>query len=113
VAARIVAVFPLLLKRICKQVEKVLEDKGYSVKAFYSDISISEKELLNQAPDLEAVVVFLGKVNGKVLEKVRRLKVVCKLGVGVDNIEIEVAAKRHIVVINIPGVNAESVKVTL
>lgn len=108
-AAKILVVFGEIEGGICKQAEKVLKDKGYSVEAFYTDVSISEKELLTQVPDLEAMIVSLEEVNEKVLEKAKKLKVVCKFGVGVDNIDIKAATKRHIVVTNIPGANAESV----
>jgi len=43
------------------------------------------------------------KVNAKLLEKASRLKVVGRAGVGVDNVDLEAATRRGVVVMNTPG----------
>jgi D-3-phosphoglycerate dehydrogenase/(S)-sulfolactate dehydrogenase len=43
------------------------------------------------------------KVNARLLEKAERLKVVGRAGVGVDNVDLEAATRRGVVVMNTPG----------
>jgi D-3-phosphoglycerate dehydrogenase len=57
----------------------------------------------------EALIVRGGKVTPAVIEASPRLRVICKHGVGVDNIDVAAATSRGIPVMNTPGVNARSV----
>jgi len=43
------------------------------------------------------------KVNAKLLEKATRLRVIGRAGVGVDNVDLEAATRRGVVVMNTPG----------
>jgi D-3-phosphoglycerate dehydrogenase len=43
------------------------------------------------------------KVTGRLLERARRLKVVGRAGVGVDNVDLDAATRRGVVVMNTPG----------
>jgi len=49
------------------------------------------------------------KVDARLLEKATRLKVVGRAGVGVDNVEIEAATRRGVVVMNTPGGSSTTV----
>src|SRR5512140_1207864 len=49
------------------------------------------------------------RVRGRVLEAARRVKVIGRLGVGLDNIDLEACAARGIAVIPATGANADSV----
>ncbi|HET6440618.1 MAG TPA: phosphoglycerate dehydrogenase [Anaeromyxobacter sp.] len=49
------------------------------------------------------------KVNAKVLAKATRLKVVGRAGVGVDNVDLDAATKRGVVVMNTPGGSSTTV----
>jgi (S)-sulfolactate dehydrogenase len=49
------------------------------------------------------------KVNAKLLEKAARLKVVGRAGVGVDNVDMEAATRRGVVVMNTPGGSSTTV----
>jgi len=55
------------------------------------------------------VVRSATKVNSALLEKSPKLRVVGRAGVGVDNVDMDAATKRGIVVMNTPGGNAISV----
>lgn len=69
----------------------------------------SEEELISQAADAAAIVVRSEtKVTAKVMDAAKELKVVGRAGVGVDNIDIEAATQRGIVVMNTPGGNTIS-----
>ena len=69
----------------------------------------AEAELLSLVADAAAMVVRSEtKVTRKVIEAAPRLRVVGRAGVGVDNIDVEAATQRGIVVMNTPGGNTVS-----
>jgi D-3-phosphoglycerate dehydrogenase len=70
------------------------------------DKRLSEAELLPLVADAEALVVRSEtKVTQKVMEAAPRLKVVGRAGVGVDNVDVEAATQRGVVVMNTPAGN--------
>src|SRR5262245_6197281 len=67
---------------------------------------LSEAELLPLVADVDAMVVRSEtKVTQKVMESAPRLRVVGRAGVGTDNVNVEAATQRGIVVMNTPGGN--------
>ena len=70
---------------------------------------LSEAELFPLVADVEAMVVRSEtKVTRKVMEAAPQLRVVGRAGVGVDNVDVEAATQRGIVVMNTPGGNTIS-----
>jgi D-3-phosphoglycerate dehydrogenase len=70
---------------------------------------LPESELIPVVHDVEAMVVRSEtKVTRKVIEAAHRLKVVGRAGVGVDNVDVEAATQRGIVVMNTPSGNTIS-----
>jgi D-3-phosphoglycerate dehydrogenase len=70
---------------------------------------LSEKELVDLIPDFSAIVVRSEtKVTAKILNAGTRLRVVGRAGVGVDNVDVETATRRGVVVLNAPGGNTVS-----
>jgi D-3-phosphoglycerate dehydrogenase len=70
---------------------------------------LSEAELLKIIPDFSAVIVRSEtKITAKVLEAGKSLRAVGRAGVGVDNVDVETATRRGIVVLNAPGGNTVS-----
>ncbi|MDD5261348.1 MAG: phosphoglycerate dehydrogenase [Methylacidiphilales bacterium] len=71
--------------------------------------SLSEDELVQKIPDFDALVVrSQTKVTKKALEAAKKLKVVGRAGVGVDNVDVPTATQKGIVVMNTPGGNTIS-----
>ena len=71
---------------------------------------LDPKALLAAIPDYEALIVrSRTKVTKEVLSRGTRLKVVGRAGVGVDNIDVDEATKRKIVVVNAPTASTVSV----
>src|SRR5712692_10502333 len=69
----------------------------------------SEEELLPLVQDVVAMVVRSEtKVTRKIIEAAARLRVVGRAGVGVDNVDVEAATQRGVVVMNTPGGNTIS-----
>ena len=67
---------------------------------------LAEAELIRRIPEFDALVVRSEtKVTAPVLEAGRRLRVVGRAGVGVDNIDVPAATRKGILVVNAPRGN--------
>ena len=67
---------------------------------------LSPAELKEKIGDFDALIVrSQTKVTAEALAATKRLKVIARAGVGVDNVDVEAATRRGIVVCNSPGGN--------
>ncbi|MFZ3215705.1 MAG: phosphoglycerate dehydrogenase [Candidatus Acidiferrales bacterium] len=67
-------------------------------------------ELLNQIADADGLIVRSAtKVTSALLDRAARLRVIGRAGVGVDNVDMDAATHRGVLVMNTPGGNAVSV----
>jgi len=67
---------------------------------------LAEAELIRQIPDFDALVVRSEtRVTAPVIEAGRKLRVVGRAGVGVDNIDVTAATQKGILVVNAPRGN--------
>jgi D-3-phosphoglycerate dehydrogenase / 2-oxoglutarate reductase len=70
---------------------------------------LNERELIELIPKFSALVVrSQTKVTGEILNAANKLRVVGRAGVGVDNVDVETATRRGVVVLNAPGGNTIS-----
>ncbi len=68
--------------------------------------SPSQDALCARVPDYDALIIRSSvKVNSKVLEAATNLKVIGRAGVGLDNVDIQAASRRGVVVMNTPAAN--------
>src|SRR6266849_5590718 len=63
----------------------------------------------NWAEDADGVMVRMTPIRAADLGRARKVKVICKQGVGFDNIDVEAAKAHGIPVLRTPGVNKEAV----
>lgn len=69
----------------------------------------TEDEMVEIAKDASAIVVRSEtKITKRILESAKQLKVVGRAGVGVDNVDVQEATKRGVVVMNTPSGNTIS-----
>lgn len=70
---------------------------------------LAEDELLKIIPDFAALVVrSQTKANARLIDAASQLRVIGRAGVGVDNVDVEAASRRGIIVMNTPGGNTIS-----
>ncbi len=70
---------------------------------------LPEAEIIKIIPDFSALVVrSQTKVTAAVIDAAKKLKVIGRAGVGVDNVDVPAATKRGVIVMNTPGGNTVS-----
>ncbi|MEI2611812.1 MAG: phosphoglycerate dehydrogenase [Candidatus Promineifilaceae bacterium] len=70
-------------------------------------LGLPKDELLQIIPEYDALIVRSEtKVDADVLAAATKLKVVGRAGMGVDNIDVKVATRRGVIVMNTPGANS-------
>ncbi|MCW3131783.1 MAG: phosphoglycerate dehydrogenase [Candidatus Methanospirare jalkutatii] len=90
-----------------------LAEEGIKRLSEFADVSVAEglssEELKAKIGEYDALVVRSGtKVTADVIYAASRLKVVGRAGVGVDNIDVEAATEKGILVVNAPEANTIS-----
>ena len=88
-------------------IKEILEAAGYQTVLLekYTD----KGQFLEAVADVDALIVRSDKVTAEVIEAARNLKIVVRAGAGYDNIDLEAATARGIVVMNTPGQNSNAV----
>ena len=84
----------------------ILEAEGHTVN---NAPGLGAEDLLRLIPDYEVLLVRSAtKVTEKVIAQATRLRIVGRAGTGVDNIDLDAATRRGILVMNTPGGNSIS-----
>ena len=68
-----------------------------------------QADLVKAVADVEAMIIRSDKVTEEVMAAAPKLKIVVRAGAGFDNVDLEAATKRGIVVMNTPGQNSNAV----
>ena len=87
-------------------VEELARDGGLEIS---TQIGLSEAQLVEIIPEFSAIVVrSQTKVSAAVINAGTRLRVIGRAGVGIDNVDVEAATRRGVIVMNAPGGNTIS-----
>lgn len=91
-----------------------IEANGISILEEFTEVvvqtDITKEELIESIGNFDAVVVrSRTKITRDIIESADKLKVIARAGVGVDNIDVEAATERGIMVVNAP----ESASITV
>ena len=88
-------------------IRKEIEDAGYTLELLekYTDRS----QLLAAVADADALIVRSDKIDAEVIDAAKNLKIIVRAGAGYDNIDLQAATARGIVVENTPGQNSNAV----
>lgn len=96
----------LLSQEIHPEGRKLLEGK-FDVKVAPS---AAEAELIEAVKDVEAIILRTNaKITRKIIENAAKLKIISRTGAGVDNVDVDAATEKGILVCNLPAVNNVSV----
>lgn len=68
-----------------------------------------QEEVVNRAKDADAILINKIKITSEILEQLPKLRYIGELATGYNNIDLEAASQRNIVVSNIPAYSTMSV----
>lgn len=86
---------------------RLADETGWAVE---QRLGLSAAELPEHVRDADVLIVRSAtKLTAEVIDAAKRLKVIGRAGIGVDNIDMEAASEREIRVINTPGATTTSV----
>jgi D-3-phosphoglycerate dehydrogenase len=90
-----------------EEVKGVLKNAGYDfeVLAKYPN----QSDLLAAVADVDAMIIRSDNVDREVIEAAKKLKIVVRAGAGYDNVDLEAATEKGVVVMNTPGQNSNAV----
>jgi phosphoglycerate dehydrogenase-like enzyme len=91
------------------RVDTFLRDAGFSTRHVPWLGPRTHEEMLEALDGVAAVVVQSEKYTDEVLNDLPQLRMLARVGVGYDNIDVDAATKRDIAVTYMPGVNTVSV----
>lgn len=89
--------------------EKRFATSGIDWRITESEFMVPRDQLIAEITGVDGHIVGLESVDAELLGYAENLKIVCKFGVGTDNIDGIAARAQDVVVANCPGVNSQSV----
>lgn len=96
----------LVSDKLSETAVQIFRDRGIDVD-YKPDLGKDKDALLAAIPDYDGLAIrSASKVTPKIIEAAKKLKVVGRAGIGVDNVDIPAATARGIVVMNTPFGNA-------
>jgi len=96
----------LVAEQISEEAIEFMRDNGLQVDV---KIGLKKDDILKIIHNYDALIVRSQvRVDRSIIEKGDRLKIIARAGIGVDNIDIEAATQRGIIVVNAPGGNTVS-----
>ena len=90
-----------------KGITDILEAAGHQVVKL--EKYPEQADLVKAVADAEAIIIRSDKVTDEVMAAAPKLKIVVRAGAGFDNVDLEAATKRGVVVMNTPGQNSNAV----
>lgn len=84
---------------------ELLRSHGCTVDLFSKDHPLSSSELREKIPGYDALILGLDHCDASVIEVADKLKVISRNGAGYDNVDMEAASSKNIVVMYAPGMN--------
>jgi len=88
-------------------IREITDKAGYELALLekYSD----KADLISAVRDADALIIRSDKVTSEVIEAAKNLKIVVRAGAGYDNVDLDAASAKDIVVMNTPGQNSNAV----
>ena len=89
------------------KIKSIVEDKGYEF--LLLEKYENNQELLDAVKDVDALIIRSDKITNEVLNAANNLKIVVRAGAGYDNVDLDSARAKNVVVMNTPGQNSNAV----
>lgn len=85
----------------------ILKENGMEV--VFENKTYDEKKFNNIIGDYDALIIGSHQFSEIAMKNAQKLKIVCKHGAGLDNIDLKLAKEHNIIVTNTPGTNSNAV----
>jgi D-3-phosphoglycerate dehydrogenase len=83
--------------------------KENSIEVDFQNDEYNEEKFQSIIGNYDALIIGAHEFSPKAMEKAKKLKIICKHGAGLDNINLEAAKKYNIRVTNVPATNSNAV----
>lgn len=93
--------------QISDDVVHVLENADFEIDYMAKDFKMEAFEAA--IPEYDALIIGAHKFDPALFARCPKLKIICKHGVGLDNIPLEAAKEANVIVTNTPGTNSDAV----
>ena len=98
-----------ITRKIQPKAIKFLREKGFTVSVYSEDKPIPKKVLLKNIKNVDALIPLLtDKIDKQVIDKMTKCKIIANYAVGYENIDVEYAKTKSIIVTNTPDVLTDS-----
>ena len=89
--------------------ELLIKKKGFHLSIYKEDHPIPKDELIKRVKDVDALICHVtDKIDKEVIDSIKKCKVIANYAVGYNNIDVEYANSKGIVVTNTPNVLTDS-----
>ncbi len=89
------------------QIRQIITEAGFELVLLEKYTQASE--LIQAVADVDAVIIRSDLVTKEVIEAGKNLKIVVRAGAGYDNVDLQAATDKSVVVMNTPGQNSNAV----
>lgn len=94
-----------ITQKLVGNIESFLKKNGLVVDTFEEDRLITKSELIQRASDADALICLLSnKIDKDVIDNLSKCKIIANYAVGYNNIDVEYAKSKNIIVTNTPDV---------
>jgi len=88
---------------------KMLTEKGYEVQRNNTGRPYKKEEMLKLIKDVDGIIIGIDELSAEIIEEANALKVISKYGIGLDNVDINMATNKKIIVTSTPTANLDAV----
>jgi len=108
-AGRTVIVGAVRYEQLCSAGRSLLLDHGFTLVENETTVPWTADELRAHLSGADAAVAGVEVYDAEALQHADRLRIISRLGVGLDNVDLDAARSRDVIVVNVPGGNAAAV----
>jgi len=98
-----------IARKVFREAIEILEQEHHTIEMNNTDRILPSPELIKRAQGKAGLVSLLNdKIDSQVMDELPSLKMISNIAVGYDNIDIDAATRRGIMVTNTPGILTET-----
>lgn len=98
-----------ITRKIQSKAIKYLRDNGLTVSVYKEDKPIPKSVLIKNIKNIDALIPLLtDKIDEEIIDSMTKCKIIANFAVGYENIDVDYAKRKNIIVTNTPGVLTDS-----